>query len=207
MKKQSTTELQQEHIVKANDAAHAALLIAGCVMEDIAEHICGCKDISVQAMVWQGLPGFYFQLKNEQHRAQFESFWNSLLSVKADISAQFDPNEKTFVFDAINSIPDFVDAFLTQYTGEIPTHAPLKNIKTKTSSELEPEDLLLIKRDSYLGEKDFQQSFLQAQQYVGKNPLAKFRYMPYDLRRSVQAVVYALHGETKYPTNNVFRIH
>lgn len=209
MDQKQPTISPEEHQRHINQCAADSMHIATCIIDDISIHILGYKGITVHPMYWEGRPGFSFDIDSSITPECFNLFWTALESVRLTEgdSIYINKENKAIAFISLNSIPRYINSFLSQYQGPY-AQLPKKPEKLKTTlDELEPQDLLLLKRDSYLGRKDFMGHFMQAQGLVDKNYLMNFRYLPHDLMRSVQATIHVANGNTHHPTWDVFYLH
>ena len=199
----------EEKQMRVSAANRASMFIASIIWEDILVHVCDCEGIKAIPMVWEGQPGFIFETNSAQDNEKLERFWDALLETRVNgYSITIDSAAKGIAFDYLENIPDFINSFLSCYGGPYKELSPIDPIIAKSAEELEPEDLLLLKRDSFLGREDLSQDFLKAQKLVGRNFFMHFRYLPYDLERSVNTTVRIAQGNYKgHPTWDSFYIN
>lgn len=204
----SLLEIRKLNTQRANTQSIECLRIAGIIMDDIATHIFYCRDIKVTPTIWGGKPGFIFESNERSPSDNLIKFWNALSQIRLEegIQADRDDENRAVAFYALDQIPHFIDLFFSQNLNKWPLSNPNEKFEIKKVKDISPQDLILLKRDSYLGIEDLEREFREAQELKSKNLLMDFRYLPHDLHRSLNAVKYAAQGIKKYPTCAVFRL-
>ena len=186
-------------------ASYDFLFIAKCILEDIAIHLKGMDDITVSFMAIGNDPAFEFESSNAQ---QLENYFDSLVSSRVDIPFRFDASTKIIKFNTAQEIAVFIPRYLAaQHESLDPVAAKIEKPVSKEVSDLTPEDLLILKRQSFLNAADLSREFVEAQKLVGIAHYMHFRFTPNNLEGAMTALGYTVHGIKKYDPDSVFRLH
>lgn len=197
-----SNNIDQRNIARAS---FDFLIIAKCILEDIGIHLRGMDDITVSFMAIGNDPAFEFESSNHQ---QLNDYFDSLVSSRVDIPFRFDPNTKIIKFNTAQEIAIFIPRYLAaQHENLDPIAEKIESPINKDPSDFTPEDLLILKRQSFLNVADLSREFVEAQKLVGIAHYMHFRFTPNNLEGAMTALGYTVHGTKKYNPDSVFRFH